>query len=228
MPDFSTYVIAIDGPAGAGKSTVAKRLAVELGMRYLDTGAMYRALALKALRQGLYRDDSDGLARLLAATQISFGQGSPQPVLLDGVDVSAEIRTLEIGELASAISVHSDVRKGLVANQQALVAKGGVILEGRDATTVIAPGANLKIYLTASLEERASRRTQELGSKGTTAEFGRVRTQILERDHRDITRADSPLRVADEAHVVETGTLSIDEVVAKIRGLIPSDETLKG
>jgi cytidylate kinase len=219
----NNLVIAIDGPAGAGKSTVAKLLSKELGLRYLDTGAMYRAVALKASRQGLGKDEAGAVAALIENTQIGFGEGDPQPVLLDGEDVTGEIRTLQIGELASSISVHSEVRRGLVAMQQRLCEQGGVILEGRDTTTVVAPNADVKIYMTASLEERATRRTKELVGKGPETDFEHVRTQISERDHRDITRQDSPLKVDEHAHVIETGLLSIDEVMAKVRALLPTE-----
>ena len=134
---MSEIVIAIDGPAGAGKSTVAKALARELGLRYLATGEMYRALALKAKQHGLGASDGDAVAVMADGTSILFGVGDPQPVLLDGEDVTAEIRTLEVGELASALSAHSGIRKVLVERQKSMVEKGGVILEGRDATTVV-------------------------------------------------------------------------------------------
>lgn len=223
MSTPSHLVIAIDGPAGAGKSTVAKRLAQELGLRYLDTGAMYRAVALKASRLGLSSGEAVALGQMIEGTQIGFGEGDPQPVLLDGEDVTGEIRTLQIGELASSISVHPEVRRGLVAMQQRLCEQGGVILEGRDTTTVVAPNAEVKIYMTASLEERATRRTRELGAKGDATDFEHVRTQISERDHRDITREDSPLKVDERAHVIETGLLTIDEVLAKVRALLPTE-----
>jgi len=192
-------VIAIDGPAGAGKSTVAKALAKELGLKYLDTGAMYRALALAASRQGLGASDGDRAAALAQQVEISFGEGNPPPVLLDGEDVSGLIRTPEIGELASALSTHSGVRQALVARQQAMVAEGGYTLEGRDVTTVVAPNAQVKVYLTASLEERAKRRHLELGEKAP--DYEEMRKQIQTRDTRDITREDSPLTVAPGAHV---------------------------
>ena len=214
-------VIAIDGPAGAGKSTVAKRLARELSIRYLDTGAMYRAFALKAQRHGLTEAGPDELGALVSATEISFEEGDPQRVILDGEDVTDLIRTMEISELASALSVQPLVRRGLVAMQQALVARGGVILEGRDTTTVVAPHATVKAYMTASLEERARRRTRELEAKGTAADFDAIRLQISSRDHRDISREDSPLRVHPEAAVIETGGKSIDEVVAAVKSLVP-------
>ncbi len=218
---LSKLVIAIDGPAGAGKSTVAKRLAGELGLSYLDTGAMYRALALKATRAGVGPTEGEAAARLLATTEITFGTGEPQPVFLDGEDVTALIRTLEVGDLASALSAHTAVRRALVARQREMVGRGGVILEGRDATTVVAPEADLKLYLTASLEERAKRRTREFVEKGFDSSFENVRSQIELRDHRDITRDDSPLAVAPDAHIVETGNLGIEEVLARIRELLP-------
>ena len=214
-------VIAIDGPAGAGKSTVSKALSKELGLSYLDTGAMYRSLALKASRNGLSVEKEQAISALMDSTRITFGHGDPQPVFLDGEEVTAHIRTPEISEYASAISAHSAVRRALVARQKELVAAGGVILEGRDATTVIAPDADLKIYLTASLEERAKRRRIEFEQKGESSDFESVRQQIENRDHRDITRSDSPLKVADDAVIVESGGVPVADVIAKIKSFLP-------
>jgi len=222
--NLSEVVIAIDGPAGAGKSTVSKLLASRLGLSYLDTGAMYRALAHKAREAGLDGDAGDSAAKILHSITISFESGSdldaPQRVFVNGEDVSDAIRTPEIGELASALSAHSQVRREMVIRQQFLVAAGGVILEGRDATTVIAPQATLKVYLTASLEERALRRRTEFADKGLEAEFEDVRQQIQNRDHRDITRADSPLKVADDAEIVESAGIPPGEVAEKIENLL--------
>ena len=209
-------VIAIDGPAGAGKSTVSKLIAKELGLSYLDTGAMYRCLAYKALAAGLTVQDGEKAAEMMADIHITFGTGEPQPVYINGDDVTANIRTPEIGEAASALSQFTPVRQKMVALQQELVAGGGVILEGRDVTTVVAPNATLKIYLTASLEERAKRRQREFIQKGMEAGFQDVRNQIEQRDHRDINRDDSPLKVADDAIVVESADRSPEEVAAKI------------
>lgn len=219
---MSEIVIAIDGPAGAGKSTVAKMLAKRLGLRYLDTGAMYRALALKACRRGMGPEDGDAAAALGDDTAITFGSGEPQRVILDGEDVTSEIRTLEIGELASALSANSNVRRVLVERQKRMVAEGGVTLEGRDVTTVVAPQATVRVYLTASLEERAKRRHLELEEKGGTPAYGDVRQQMESRDHRDITRADSPLTVADGVHVIETAGLSPEEVTERIMAFVPA------
>ena len=210
-------VIAIDGPAGAGKSTTAKALAIQLDLRYLDTGAMYRAVALASSRAGVEPTDENGLVALLETIEIDFGTGDPQRVILNGEDVTGHIRTLEIGEAASTLSVHGRVREALVLRQQAMIAEGGVVLEGRDATTVIAPDADLKIYLTASLEERARRRTAELANH---SDFSTVREQILQRDHRDITRTESPLTVADDAIVVESGGYDVHDVVSRIADLL--------
>ncbi len=217
---LSEIVIAIDGPAGAGKSTVSKALARDLGISYLDTGAMYRALALKAIQTGVAISDGDAVAVLMDSTEITFGSGDPQPVFLDGKEVTMDIRTPEISECASSISTFSPVRQALVLRQKYLVSKGGVILEGRDATTVIAPDADVKIFLTASLEERAKRRTKEFDEKGQEIDFRSVRHQIQVRDHRDITREDSPLTVASDAIIIESGGLPVEEVIAKIKGLL--------
>lgn len=218
---LSDLVIAIDGPAGAGKSTVAKLLAKDLGLTYLDTGAMYRALALKAHREGYGSGDGGVAAEIGRRSDISFGTGDPQPVYLDGEEVTEAIRTPEISELASALSVFPPVRRVLVERQKAIISQGGVVLEGRDATTVIAPHAQVKVYLTASLEERAKRRTLELESKGLGAEYERVRMEVESRDHRDITRDDSPLVVAPDAILVESAGLTPDEVAQKIKALVP-------
>ncbi|MFZ4508298.1 MAG: (d)CMP kinase [Fimbriimonas sp.] len=218
-----SIVIAIDGPAGAGKSTVAKALAQDLGLRYLDTGAMYRCLALRAQQAGIEGSQGEAAAALLNQIEITFGPGDPQTVWIDGEEVTASIRQPEIGELASQLSAHGPVRQEMVRRQQAIVADGGVTLEGRDATTVIAPYADVKVYLTASLEERARRRTEELLQKGMAVEFQSIRHDVELRDHRDITRSESPLTVAQGAHIVESGGWPIAEVVARIKALIPLD-----
>lgn len=209
-------VIAIDGPAGAGKSTVAKAVASRLGLRYLDTGAMYRCAALLAERSGLSPADASSIAAMLAGATIDFSQDNPPRVYLDAEDVTQEIRAPHISELASQISTHPEVRRELVRRQQALVAQGNVTLEGRDTTTVIAPHADVKIFLTASLEVRARRRWEELRAKGQDLDFHDLRAQIQQRDERDAARTESPLTIAEDAHVLDTDNLGIEAVVDRI------------
>jgi cytidylate kinase len=209
-------VIAIDGPAGAGKSTVAKAVAQRLGLRFLDTGAMYRCLALHCERHGVTAEQGDDAARLCEDIEIAFGEGEPQRVFLNGEDVTDAIRTPEIGDFASAVSVHSPVRKLMVRQQQAIVAKGNVVLEGRDTTTVIAPSAPVRIYLTASLEERTRRRFHDFAERGIEKDFEELKAEIAERDHRDSTREDSPLMIGEGVTVIESDGMNADQVVDHI------------
>ncbi|MCL6536794.1 MAG: (d)CMP kinase [Armatimonadetes bacterium] len=198
-------VVAIDGPAGSGKSTLARGLARALGFVFLDTGAMYRALALAAQRAGIDPDDAERLAQLAQQVDIRFeADGEAQRVLLDGEDVSEAIRTPEISDLASRIAVHAGVRRAMVALQRALAsAAHGVVAEGRDTTTVVFPDAAVKLYLDASPQERARRRQHQLQQQGIDAPYEQVLQAILERDARDAARADSPLRIADDALVIQ-------------------------
>lgn len=212
----SNVVIAIDGPAGAGKSTVSKLLAKRLDLRYLDSGAMYRAIALKAIRLGVDPGDERTLGELAEQAHIEFGDGDPQRVWLDGEDVTEQIRTPTVSDWASRISVHPAVRRALVKKQQRIVAEGGVTLEGRDATTVIAPDATLKVFLTASVEERARRRWLEYKAKGDDVSLEAVLAQVLERDRRDTERESSPLTQAEDAMVIDSGNLTPGEVVEEI------------
>lgn len=212
-------VVAIDGPAGAGKSTVARLLAKRLGLRYLDTGAMYRCVALRLREEGGGagdREQAEGVAR---AVRIEFQAGEPQRVFCDGRDVTEAIRLPEIGDLASAVSAIPGVRRALVERQREIVGAGGIVLEGRDAGTVIAPNAELKVFLTASDEERARRRCRELEQRGIPADFQDVLARLRERDLQDQTREDSPLRMAEDAVLLETDGMGIEEVVDRLARL---------
>lgn len=211
-------VIAIDGPAGSGKSTLARLLADALGFVYLDTGAMYRALALLAQREGVDPTDEPVLTRLAETMQLKFQRtNGEQRVLLNGEDVSEAIRHPNIGQLASRISVHSDVRRALVAKQRAIAQQvHGLVAEGRDTTTVVFPEAILKIFLTASPEERARRRQAQLREQGIDLPFEEVLREIRERDERDSTRADSPMRQADDAVRIENDHLTKEQTLQRV------------
>jgi cytidylate kinase len=214
--------IAIDGPAGAGKSTVSKLVALRLGLQYVDTGAMYRGVALKALRRGAARDDEAQLTAIAENIQFAFKVENPSEnelsvrVFVDGEEVTKEIRTPEAGNMASVVSAVSGVRRALVAQQKKMGAARGVVMEGRDIGTVVMPGAPVKIFLTASARERARRRTLELEDKGTPQAYEQVLAEIQERDHRDSTRADSPLKPAADSVTVNTDGMSIAQVVDEI------------
>jgi cytidylate kinase len=215
------FLIAIDGPAGAGKSVVARQVAMRLVFTYLDTGAMYRAVAWKALRTGTAAEEEAALAELARSMTLDFSPLTPegtQTVTVDGRDVTAAIRLPEISGLTSQISALPAVRRVIVEQQRRIAqsAERGVVLEGRDIGTVVFPEAPLKIFLTASPEERARRRVAELQAKGLPVDYARTLAEQKERDARDSRRADSPLAQASDAIVLDTDGLSIEEVVATI------------
>ncbi len=214
----NSIVIAIDGPAGAGKSTVAKLVAKRLGYLYVDTGAMYRAVALKALRLGMDINDEVMMSQLAQMTDIALRQQSDGnvQVLLDGEDVTEAIRTPDVSEASSVVSAHLGVREALTAKQRLLAEQGGVVMEGRDVQTVVAPDAEVKIFLTASLEERAKRRWLEMRQRGVDIPYEQVLQDLKERDERDSTRSVAPLRKAPDAVEIDTTGMTIDEVVDKI------------
>jgi cytidylate kinase len=208
-------VIAIDGPAGAGKSTVGRAVAARLGLEYLDTGAMYRAVTFAALRRGIDPADADDVASLAGAVEMVL-DGST--VVVDGVDATVEIRGREVTAAVSAVAANGRVRSELVRRQRDWVAEhGGAVVEGRDIGSVVFPDATLKLFVTASPRVRAERRVAEIG--GDVAD---VEASIIERDRRDSTRADSPLTETSDAVTVDTTGLSIDEVVEQILGLLPA------
>lgn len=210
-------VIAIDGPAASGKSTTAKLVAKKLGYLYIDTGAMYRAMALKAQQQNVSLRDMDSVERMLESTVIEQKTG-PDGVLtfLDGRDVSQEIRTPEMSLAASDISAISAVRKRLVRLQQDMGRHGGVVMEGRDITTVVFPKAEVKVFMKASITERARRRMEELKSKGIEAGQEEIEKQIELRDEQDSQREDSPLTCSPDALVIDTSALTIDQQVKMV------------
>ncbi len=209
--------IAIDGPAGAGKSTIAKLVAKELGFIYVDTGAMYRAMALFLIRNGIDKDDTAGIECACEDADISIThEDGRQVVLLMGENVNDHLRTEEVGNMASASSVNAKVRTKLVALQQKLAMNENVVMDGRDIGTVVLPQSRCKIYLTASVDVRAKRRYDELVEKGQEADIDTIRKDIAERDERDMTRQNSPLKQADDAILIDSSDMSIEEVKDKI------------
>jgi cytidylate kinase len=220
MSTTRKLVIAIDGPAGSGKSTIAARLAKKLGYVNLESGAMYRALALKALEQNVSLDDPEALRRLAAATVIEL---EPQPdgnrVLLDGRDVSQRIRESDVTLAASRVSVHPPVREIMVSRQRELGASGGVVMEGRDIGTAVFPNADVKVFLDADAQVRAERRVAQNGTLAPQ-EAQRIIGDLVARDQRDRTRAVSPLVPAADAIILDSTNLSIDDVVSGVEQLV--------
>jgi cytidylate kinase len=210
-------IIAIDGPSGAGKGTIARTISLALGYRHVDTGAMYRAVAWKALNQGVPLDDEAAVATLAQRSDIRV-EGSAAAV--DGHDVTRAIRTPEIDRAAAAVARLPRVRQALVARQRAMGEQGGVVMEGRDIGTVVFPDADVKIYLDASAEERARRRVHDPAHTGGEVGQAAVAQAIAARDQSDTTRAVSPLTVAAEAVRIDTTGMSIDEVAERVMGIV--------
>ena len=208
-------IIAVDGPAGAGKSTVSKIIAAKLGYTYIDTGAMYRAVALKSSRS------CEDLIMLIDDIEIELDDRAR--VFLDGVEVTKEIRTPEISKLASDVSKFGFVRKKLTELQRKMAERGAVIMDGRDIGTQVLPNADLKIFLTASLNERARRRFEELQAKGQTVDFDTIKKEMALRDKQDTEREIAPLKKAEDAILIDSTNLTIDEVAGKILTLCSTD-----
>lgn len=221
-PLRSRPIVAIDGPAGAGKSTVARRLAVRLGYTLVDTGALYRAVALAATERGIAWDDDARLGPLCGeiAIQLETTADGATRLLLDGRDRSTDIRTPEMSRGASAVSARGPVRAALLGMQRDLGKAGGVVLEGRDIGTVVFPDAEVKVFLTASPEERARRRTEELRARGLAADLAETLAEVVARDAQDSTRAIAPLRCADDALRVDSTGVPVDELVDRLARVV--------
>ena len=220
------YNIAIDGPAGAGKSTIARRVAKELSFIYVDTGAMYRAMALYLLRKEVNRDDTEQIGNICQDAEISIEyQNGEQIVLLNGENVNSYLRTEEVGNMASVSSAVPRVREKLLSLQRKLAKDMSVVMDGRDIGTTILPDADVKIYLTASSLTRARRRYLELQEKGTVCNLEEIQKDIEERDQRDMNREISPLRQAEDAVLVDSSDLTIQQVVDRILQIFRSKTT---
>ena len=217
------FAVAIDGPAGAGKSTIAKSLSKKLGVIYVDTGAMYRAMALYLIREGVSASDAAAISSKCNTADISIRfENGEQQVVLNGENVNGFIRTEEVGNMASSSSPNPDVRKKLVELQRKLASEKSVVMDGRDIGTVVLPDAKVKIYLTASSAVRAKRRYDELTAKGETCDLAKIEADIIERDHRDMSREISPLKQADDAVLVDTSDMTIDEVENRLMEIVRS------
>ncbi len=215
-----SYNIAIDGPAGAGKSTIAKKIAKQMNYIYVDTGAMYRAMALFLIRNGVTKEDTEKIEQVCKKADISIEyRDGEQIVLLNGENVNGLIRTEEVGNMASVSSANGKVREKLVQLQKELAKKTDVVMDGRDIGTCVLPEADTKVYLTASSAVRAKRRFDELTQKGESCDLDKIEQDIIERDHRDMTREISPLKQAEDAVLVDSSDMTIDEVVEKIISL---------
>ena len=214
-----TYSIAIDGPAGAGKSTIAKALAKELGYRYVDTGAIYRTVAYFFDLWGVSPKDVDGVTRYIdeLTINIEYDEEGKQHMIMNGMDVTDEIRTQDISQKASLVSAHGVVRDVLLDMQRSVAKKYNVIMDGRDIGTVVLPKATVKIFLTASAEVRAKRRTDELIAKGQKADFATVLKEIQQRDYQDMNRPIAPLKQAKDAVLLDTSQLDIEGVLAAMK-----------
>ena len=217
-----TYSIAIDGPAGAGKSTIAKRLAKELGYYYVDTGAIYRTVAYFMDLLGISPKDTDGVSRYIdeLTIDIYYDENGLQHMLMNDIDVTDDIRTPDISQKASLVSAQPVVREMLLDMQRDVARENNVIMDGRDIGTVVLPKADVKIFLTASAEVRAQRRHAELQAKGAKDSFEQVLSDIQRRDHQDSTRAIAPLKAAKDAVTVDTSNMDIDDVVETIRRIV--------
>ena len=215
-------VIAIDGPAGSGKSTVARALARRLGFTYLDSGALYRTATLLALENGTDLEDGEALGRVASAARIDLRErdGEQVEVLADGRDVSEEIRTPRVTGASSRVATHPEVRAAMLDKQRRLIDSGDFVVEGRDIGTVVAPDAAVKLFLTADPAERAKRRAAELTRRGHTAQAGEVQAAIEQRDRLDSTRSAAPLRAAKDAIEIDTTGLEVDQVVERALELV--------
>ena len=217
-----TYSIAIDGPAGAGKSTIAKRLAKELGYQYVDTGAIYRTVAYFLDLWGVSPRDIDGVTRYIDELTIGveYDEDGVQHMIMNGMDVTDDIRTQEISQKASLVSAHAIVRDMLLDMQRDVAKQYNVIMDGRDIGTVVLPKANVKIFLTASAEVRAKRRTEELTAKGQKANYNQILKEIQQRDYQDTHREVAPLKLARDSIKVDTSEMDLDQVVAEIKTIV--------
>ena len=214
--------VAIDGPAGAGKSTIAKRLAKELGYHYVDTGAIYRTVAYFFDLWGVAPKDIDGITRYIdeLTVKIEYDEDGLQHMIMNGMDVTGDIRTQDISQKASLISAHAIVREMLLDMQRDVAKEHNVIMDGRDIGTVVLPKATVKIFLTASPEVRARRRTDELIAKGQKADYARILKEIQQRDYQDTHREVAPLKLARDSVKVDTSEMDVEQVIAAIKDII--------